>query len=335
MHDLPADQGQRAYGYLHGGEGNYLRVPDGIGVHGAAGVFTTLEDLVRWDQNFYHHRVGGAEVIRQMVAPGALDDRQPIHYATGLFVHRYRGLPIVSHAGSFSGIGAQLIRFPEQQLSVICLCNQSGINPSTLALQVAELYLADMMRPEASLGSPLRQPTRSLEVYAGAFRDICAARICQVSVQDDRLAVVLPGFGFLAVSVGDERFQAVETGDPIEIKFDRAGTLLRMHMQIEGEEAATFVAVQLVSPESEQLSDYVGSYFSDELQVVYQFERDAGQLVFATIGAPLEPTIRDGFRAYGMHFEFFRDDRQRVVGYTLYADGASNIRFVRVAEGAA
>ena len=38
---------------------------------------------------------------------------------------------------------AELIRFPDQKFSVICLANLNSIEPSELAQQVADLYLAD------------------------------------------------------------------------------------------------------------------------------------------------------------------------------------------------
>jgi hypothetical protein len=63
----------------------------------------------------------------------------------GLTVDRYRGLRTVSHGGSWAGYRAELLRFPEQHLSVACLCNLAQTNPSMLARRVADVYLGDRM----------------------------------------------------------------------------------------------------------------------------------------------------------------------------------------------
>jgi CubicO group peptidase (beta-lactamase class C family) len=115
---------------------------------GAGGVFATVGDLAKWDQNFYDGRVGGLELIKQLHTPGQLNNGQVLDYAFGLRVTTYRGLRVVEHGGSLGGYRAQLTRFPDQRFSIACLCNLGSINPGRLANQVAEIYLADKLQPE-------------------------------------------------------------------------------------------------------------------------------------------------------------------------------------------
>ena len=61
-----------------------------------------------------------------MLTPGVLNDGEKLEYASGLAISDYRGLRKVSHGGAFVGYRAQLIRFPDQRLSVICLCIACG-----------------------------------------------------------------------------------------------------------------------------------------------------------------------------------------------------------------
>jgi len=124
--DSSANDGRRAYGYVSTAD-EYTRVPEGIGARGAAGVFSTAGDLARWDQNFYQPIVGDKAMIAQLLTPGRLISGRPIHYAFGLFVQNYADLVLVSHAGIFAGFSTQLMRFPEQRFSVICLANNPGI----------------------------------------------------------------------------------------------------------------------------------------------------------------------------------------------------------------
>jgi CubicO group peptidase (beta-lactamase class C family) len=113
---------------------------------GDGAVHTSVEDLARWDENFYTAGVGGADVIRDLQQTAVLSDGKAVTYAKGLVVSEYRGLRTVSHSGSWGGYRGQLLRFPDQHFSVACLCNVGNANPSKRVVQVADLYLAGVMK---------------------------------------------------------------------------------------------------------------------------------------------------------------------------------------------
>jgi CubicO group peptidase (beta-lactamase class C family) len=134
---------QRAYAYEPSPAGGVRLGPPVPARLGAGGIFTTIEDLAKWDQNFYDARVGGKALIAQITTPGTLNSGRALEYAFGLEVRDYRGLHVVEHGGSLVGYQAHLMRLPERRLSVICLCNLSTVNPSVLARAVADIYLAE------------------------------------------------------------------------------------------------------------------------------------------------------------------------------------------------
>jgi hypothetical protein len=113
---------------------------------GDGGIFTTVEDLLLWDRNFYDNKLGENLTQRQLTT-GVLNDGSVLDYAFGLNDSEYRGLRVIRHGGSFVGFRAEMIRFPEQRLSVICLANLSSTSPSRLANQVADIYLEDELEP--------------------------------------------------------------------------------------------------------------------------------------------------------------------------------------------
>lgn len=132
---------RRAYAYEPLPSGGLRLAPPVPTRIGAGGIFTTVEDLARWDQNFYDARVGGNMLIKQITTPGTLNGGQALEYAFGLEVRDYRGLRVVEHGGDFAGYHAYLARFPDQRFSVILLCNLSNINQVPLAHAVADIYL--------------------------------------------------------------------------------------------------------------------------------------------------------------------------------------------------
>jgi CubicO group peptidase (beta-lactamase class C family) len=116
---------------------------------GDGAVHTSVEDLARWDENFYTAQVGGADLIKELQQTATLNNGKALTYAKGLVVSEYRGLRTVSHSGSWGGYRGHLVRFPNQHFSVACLCNLGTANPSKRALRVADIYLADQMKKPA------------------------------------------------------------------------------------------------------------------------------------------------------------------------------------------
>jgi CubicO group peptidase (beta-lactamase class C family) len=149
---------------------------------GDGAVHTTVEDLQRWDENFYSGQVGGKALLAELQEPGKLTSGKTLDYAKGLVIGEYRGLRTVAHGGSWGGYRAQLLRFPDQHFSVACLCNLASANTTRLARAVAEVYLAGLMKPEQAATGPaspattpeggVREPKLSpaeLGAYAGDY----------------------------------------------------------------------------------------------------------------------------------------------------------------------
>ena len=133
----------RAYAYAPDRDGTlHLSVPD-FDVVGATNLFTSVEDMARWDRNFYKGRVGGREVLEQLLTRGVLNGGETISYASGLVHGTHRGFETVGHGGSDAGYRSHYVRFPRQRLSVVVLCNAPSSNPRDLSQRVADIYLAD------------------------------------------------------------------------------------------------------------------------------------------------------------------------------------------------
>jgi CubicO group peptidase (beta-lactamase class C family) len=109
---------------------------------GQGGLVTTIEELQRWDENFYTGRVGGKGFLARQLEQGTLNNGSMLPYAFGLMIGKYRGLATVDHSGSTGGYRADLIRFPALHTSVATLCNVSTADAPGLALRVADAVLA-------------------------------------------------------------------------------------------------------------------------------------------------------------------------------------------------
>lgn len=148
-------------------------------VVGGGGLFMSVHDFLGWDRNFYDARVGGPQVIAQVLGKGRLNDGKVVDYALGQNVIHYRGLDTVEHGGANGSYRAYLLRFPAQQLSVAVFANLGTVRSDLLAKAVATLYLQDLM-PEPAPVEPAGPPapwaaqgippsSKALQALAGAY----------------------------------------------------------------------------------------------------------------------------------------------------------------------
>jgi CubicO group peptidase (beta-lactamase class C family) len=108
---------------------------------GQGGLMTTVEELQKWDENFYTGTVGGPRFLARQLERGKLNNGTTLTYAFGLQVTSYRGLPMVEHSGSTGGYRTDITRFPSLHTSVVTMCNVVNADALTLAHRVADVVI--------------------------------------------------------------------------------------------------------------------------------------------------------------------------------------------------
>lgn len=189
----------RAIGHLRRENGSLGVFRSSFALVGSGGLLSTVEDLARWDQNFYSNTLGRGDpaLIEQMLRTVPLNDGSPNAYAAGLVIRSYRGLPIVRHAGRSFGFRSDMIRFPEQRFSVIVLSNLYDLDPGTLALSVVDLFLADKFTQPAEVtesagqAKPATLPLSAAQLasYAGRYYSEELGVTYSVEPRNDGLAI--------------------------------------------------------------------------------------------------------------------------------------------------
>ena len=208
---------------------------------GDGAVHTSVEDLLRWDENFYSGKVGGEKFLAELQERGKIEQRENARLCerTG---HRrsIAGFHTVAHGGSWGGYRAQLLRFPEQHFSVACLCNLGNAEPGKRAQQVADVFLANEMKgpkpaPEGDRQASKKKetislPAERLSAYAGRFSSEELLATYSIGVQDGKLVLqgIQSGQGLIQAAqhmtlrpVGKDTFAADEEG--LEFTFNRDG----------------------------------------------------------------------------------------------------------------
>ena len=131
----------RASGYVPNGNDTYKISMTTLDMIGDGGIFTTIKDIKKWDDAYYNSKVLSRTFWSMMTKQGVLNNGEAIDYASGLMISEYKGLKTIRHGGAFVGFRAELLRFPEQHLSIAIFANRGDANPSRKANQVADVLM--------------------------------------------------------------------------------------------------------------------------------------------------------------------------------------------------
>jgi CubicO group peptidase (beta-lactamase class C family) len=297
---------------------------------GGGGLMSSVDDLLLWDRNFYDNKLGKGTLLKEMQTQGVLNNGKQIEYALGLFISKYRGLPIVAHDGANFGYRTMLLRFPQQRFSVICLCNLGTSNPLRLSYQVADLYLQGQLAPDPQ---PATDAKVDPQPFTGWYRNPESHSAYQLAAADGDIVALGRHFKprnanhFVAAPGAEIAFDRLQNGD------------VRATLTLEGTAPQVFERFEPLKPSAEDLAQYAGEYSSSELQAAYRFAVKDGKLALATNWeepSVLEPTVRDEFKSpVGVAMVFRRDAAGHITGCDLFAGRVRNIFFRRVAKSQA
>jgi CubicO group peptidase (beta-lactamase class C family) len=144
----------RAYGHTHeSGAWREMDQSSTSAVLGDGGVYSSLEDLAKWDQALAHHTLLSEAEMRPALTPVKVPegsvrepDGSPAAYGFGWFLNAYKEHPRMWHYGETVGFRTTIQRFTDENLTVIVLCNRDDLVPANLALKIADLFLTSRLR---------------------------------------------------------------------------------------------------------------------------------------------------------------------------------------------
>ncbi len=133
------DVPNRAYGYSKI-DGKWQRTDQSTtsAVLGDGGIYSSIDDLARWDAALYDERLLRRASLQQAFSP-ANDTTEPDvpHYGFGW---RING-DALWHSGESLGFRNVILRYPKQRLTVVVLTNRNEPEPYPLALSIARRWL--------------------------------------------------------------------------------------------------------------------------------------------------------------------------------------------------
>lgn len=280
----------RASGYSPVRSGGHRLIRNLLERTGAAGVFSTIEDLKRWDDAFYSKTTFNTDFWQQMTTAGKLNNGESINYAKGLEIGEQQGHQTISHAGRWPGFQSQMVRFPEQKLTVILLANSADFNAPRMANQVADVFLPTK-KVEAAVDSKvpatetINLAEQQLQAFASRYWSTSHGFSREVAVVDGQLTYQRGrgrGNALLALSANSFTMAGTPPGMTVEVRFDvdekNKGKYQMVFIENDTE-VDWFKAVESPSRNEAQLNALTGDYFAEEINTLYSLKPlEDGQL---------------------------------------------------------
>jgi len=313
--------------YQRGANGNFLvdwstnfdKVGDG-------GLMSSVDDLLLWDRNFYANRLGKGTLLKEMQTRGVLNNGKQITYALGLEISSYRGLPIVEHGGALFGYRTEILRFPDQRFSVLCLCNLASASPGRLARQVADVYLAKDLQPMPQpFATPADAAISSPSQFAGKYFDRLNHSLLTFTISENTLAVDRTHLKRIAPN------KFAYPGGETTVTFDSADGVSEASLAYDGGTEWTGTRIDDFHPPAAALSAYTGDYKSAELEATYKLSVEQGNLTLRVNWNPpvkLTAIVSNEFEAGGLGtFVFYNDANNHISGLSVFAGRIRNVVF--------
>ncbi|MBN8228763.1 beta-lactamase family protein [Corallococcus macrosporus] len=265
---------RRAWGYgPREGGGWRLSVPN-TDHYGSSNLFTTVGDLLKWEQNLLDGRVGGQALVTLMRTSGRLNDGTVTGYGGGLRLEGYRGLRMVSHDGMEGGYRAEALLFPDHRLSIVTLCNGGNIDAGELARKVADVYLGrhlkDVMPPAVKFAEA------KLAELAGNYWGPQTDEVVRLEFKDGALRQV--GVPTAFVPIGNGAFRPGESMHQWRFSTPKANAPRELSIQDFWPTTRKFIRLSAPVPTGPALATFEGKYRSDELDTTYAVRVVDGKL---------------------------------------------------------
>lgn len=335
----------RSVGYTPSGDG-FVEISDLGGAVGAGSIYTTVEDLQTWAENYASPRIGTTEIVEEMMTSYVLTDGKETGYGYGLSVDTQGGLKRVSHGGADVAHRSMLAYYPEINAGITVQSNHSEFN-SRVAFRFAAAFFDDAIEPEpeeatAEVGDfdPTSYNPEDFDEMVGRYAiDNVPTFILTFTREDNTL---------YTQATGQSRFEIVPTSDST-FALNVVEASVTFHRNSDGDVSGTTLhqngirqhatrlkeeEVEVWKPTVKDLTAFAGRYFSEEIETFYMAVVEDGQLVMhqrrLDVGN-LTSSDKDVFTSDGgMTFSFERDRNKQVIAFYLSNGRTRDVRFERI-----
>ena len=243
--------------------------------YGSANVNSTVSDLLIWLKNFYQPMDGWETEFKQLQTLDRLNNGAYNNYAYGVEIDTYKGFNRIQHGGATGGFRSFIGTIPSEKISIVVLSNFSAASPQSKWEKVAAIVLGEKSEAaQEAVFIPIHLPTEKLRKYVGYYWEDKQKIKQQIALKNDTLWLENKPM----IPISEDTFLInKETG--LKANFSLHGAKMQMVINGEGSSQYQFDEYEYTTATNEELSEYVGTYYSPEIETTYKIQLKNGALV--------------------------------------------------------
>ena len=257
------------------------------------------------------------------------------------------GLKRVQHGGADVAHRSMLVYYPEINAGITTQSNHAQFN-SNVTFELAEAFFGDEMELDEEGEGDEEGAEFDADSYDPEDFDEFVGRYPLDAAPSFVLTFTREGETLYAQATGQQRLEIVPTSDSTFrlLAVEASVTFVRgedgavegaiMHQNGQDQPATRLAddeAPEEWAPTEDDLADYAGRFYSEELETFYTFTVKEGKLVMhqRRLGdVTLEPGEEEHFTGGNLTFVFERDRNGVVIGFYLSNVRTRDVRFGRV-----
>lgn len=262
-------------------------------------------------------------------------------YARGLMVDDYKGYPTYSHSGFGFGGQTQLVVVPSEKIGIIIMTNLQSINPTPISYQILDMMLISEASTRRNTNEKELQKTnesivyktQDLKQFIGDYIEINSDMLMHISKENDTLkARSSMGKMTIPLSQNDKNLFVRRNAQHVKYNFTKTH---HHDMTVSfGGTPFYFKRAKINTENPSDFNDFVGNYFSEELEASYHFYTDDDMLKLKYKNHDNILLYPIQTNTFGNHdrtlYQFTTNKDGKIIGMLLSCDGqVSNIEFTK------
>ena len=114
--------------------------------YSAGSLYSTVEDLYRWDRALYTDKVLSEKTRERMFTPLVKTPNGDLSYGYGWMIGSDNGRKTIQHGGGINGFSTVILRYPDQDACVIVLSNMPSPRFGPIGHRLATMLLDDLSK---------------------------------------------------------------------------------------------------------------------------------------------------------------------------------------------
>jgi len=314
-------------------------------VIGQSNIYTSVEDFLQWDNNLYKNKLGKWDFRKEMTTLSTLSNGDTCRYAFGLDISEHNGLKTISHQGGTGDFTAQYVQIPSEKFAVVCLFN-IPVDVTGLAYKITDLFVIG--KPKTVVAAPnsekINVDSAVLQTYVGKYFDENRWLEATITKEAEHLVFEGPYQDRIEIySSSDTSFFATIADLKFIFSKNVKGETAKVTIvQDDQKFPLAYLGTNVFSLKAEQLSQYAGDFYSEEINTTYpvifkdnklyvKFPQSLAQFCKNNPEAELISEHADYFASPVSGFHFTRNAQNEVSGFILKDVGrVRNLVFSKV-----